>query len=152
MGGRRDGKSRGDRARGRPEGGFKAAFDAEVICEIETLIAPGAADRLDFDAVEMAARRRALSVAARAVEQRLNADPSDHAGAHGPCPQGHPARSVGRRDKSFTTALGERTLSRASYDCDECESGFCPRDAALGLRARRYRRRSRAGRGGRRRW
>jgi hypothetical protein len=97
------------------------------------LIAPGAADQLDFEAVETAARRRALSVAARAIEQRLNADDSDHAGAHLPCPKGHQARYVGRRKKTFTTALGEMTLDRAYYHCDICASGFCPRDRALGL-------------------
>jgi len=74
------------RSGGGQKGGFKAAFDAEVIREIEALIAPGAADRLDFEAVETAARRNALSVAARAVEQRLNADTSDHVGPTRPCP------------------------------------------------------------------
>ena len=124
---------RGGLERGGQKGGFKAAFDAEVVREIEALIAPGAADRLDFEAVEIAARRRALSVAARAVEQRLNADTSDHVGPMLPCPCGQTARYAGRRDKTFTTALGEMTLSRAYYHCEACESGFCPRDAALGL-------------------
>ncbi len=90
-------------------------------------------DGLDFEAIETAARRRALAVAARAVEERLNADHSDHAGVQLACPQGHAARYAGRRDKTFTTALGELTLSRAYYHCDECETGFCPRDRALGL-------------------
>jgi hypothetical protein len=125
----RDGLRQG----GRQKGGLKAAFDAEIVREVEALITPGAADRLDFEAVETAARRRALSVAARAIEQRLNADHGDHAGAHLPCPQGHRARYAGRRDKTFTTALGEVTLSRAYYHCDLCASGFCPRDLALGL-------------------
>ncbi len=81
----------------------------------------------------MAARRRALSVAAHAVEQRLNADTSDHAGPTFPCPCGKAARYVGRRDKTFTTVLGDITLSRAYYHCDACEGGFCPRDRALGI-------------------
>jgi len=38
-----------------------------------------------------------------------------------------------RRDKTFTTALNDMTLSRAYYHCDACKAGFCPRDAALGL-------------------
>jgi len=84
--------------------------------------------------VETAARRRALSVAARAVEQRLNADTSDYVGPRLACPGcGQAACYAGRRDKTFTTALGEMTLSRAYYHCEACESGFCPRDAALGL-------------------
>ena len=134
MGGRPTRRARGGLAGGGQKGGFKAAFDAEVVREIEALIAPGAADRLDFEAVETAARRRALSVAARAVEQRLNADTSDYVGPRRPCPGcGRAARYAGRRDKTFTTALGEMTLSRAYYDCGECKAGFCPRDAALGL-------------------
>lgn len=133
MGRRPTGSTRGGLARGVQEGGVKEAFDAEVVAEIEALIAPGAADRLDFEAVETAARRRALSVAARAVEQRINADLSNHAGARLPCPRGHEARYAGRRDKTFTTALGDLTLSRAYYHCDECKAGFCPRDRALGI-------------------
>jgi hypothetical protein len=74
-----------------------------------------------------------LSVAARAIAQRLNADHSDYAGPHQLCPAGHPARYAGRRDKTFTTALGQMTLGRAYYHCDICASGFCPRDQALGL-------------------
>ena len=40
---------------------------------------------LDFEAVEMAARRQALCLAARALEQRLNADTSDYVGPELPC-------------------------------------------------------------------
>ena len=29
--------------------------------------------------------------------------------------------------------LGELRVERAYYYCDECEAGFCPRDAALGV-------------------
>jgi len=120
--------------RGGQKGGFKAAFDAEVVREIEALIAPGAADRLDFEAVETAARREALSVAARAVERRLNADTSDHVGPTLPCLEcGKAARYAGRRDKAFTTVLGEMTLSRAYYHCESCSAGVYPRDRALDL-------------------
>ena len=84
--------------------------------------------------METAARRRALEVAARAVEPRLNADHSDHAGAPRPCPRcGAPARYAGRRDKRFASVLGELRVERAYYHCDACEAGVCPRDAALGV-------------------
>lgn len=135
MGRRRTASAPGDLERGRQKGGFKEAFDLEVVREIEALIAPGAADRLDFEAVETAARRRALSVAARAVEQRLNADHTDHVGAHLRCSCGHQAHYAGRRDKRFTTALGDMVLGRAYYHCEKCEAGLCPRDYALGLAA-----------------
>lgn len=81
----------------------------------------------------MAARREALRVAARAVEARLNADTSDHAGPTLRCDCGKAARYAGRREKTFQTAMGELTLWRAYYHCDACEAGFCPRDRTLGL-------------------
>jgi hypothetical protein len=50
---------------------------------------------MDLEAVEMAARRQALHLAARALEQRLNADTSDHAGPELPCSCGGPAQYHG---------------------------------------------------------
>jgi len=81
----------------------------------------------------MAVRRKALRVAARAVEERLNSDTSDHAGPRLPCRCGKPARYAGRRPKTVESVLGPLTVSRAYYHCDSCHSGFCPRDRALGL-------------------
>lgn len=72
-------------------------------------------------------------MAARAVEGRLNADGSDHLGPGHPCSCGKVARYAGRRKKTFTTVLGEMTLSRAYYHCDDCAAGFSPRDQALGM-------------------
>ncbi len=74
-----------------------------------------------------------LGVAARAVEQRLNADHSDHSGPTRPCPCGQPARYAGRRAKRFTTVLGDLTLYRAYYHCAACQTGSAPRDQHLGL-------------------
>jgi len=81
----------------------------------------------------MAARRQALRLAARALEQRLNADTSDHAGPELPCSCGEPAPYRGRHEKTFESALGPLRLQRAYYHCAKCESGFCPRDRALRL-------------------
>ena len=67
------------------------------------------------------------------VEQWLNADRSDYGGPSLPCDCGEDARYVGRRSKTFTTALGQMTLDRAYYCCEVCNAGFCPRDRALGL-------------------
>jgi len=128
------GSARGGlRAGDRQKGGFKEAFETEVAQEIEALVGQGAAQGLDFEAIETAARRQALQVAARAVERRLNADTSDHAGPTFPCSCGKVARYAGRRPKTFQTALGEMTLLRAYYHCKACEAGFCPRDRALGM-------------------
>lgn len=81
----------------------------------------------------MAARRQALQLAARLLEQRLNADPSDYAGPQLGCDCGRPARYVDRRAKSFQTVLGPLRLERAYYHCSDCGRGFCPRDQAWGL-------------------
>ena len=81
----------------------------------------------------MAVRRKVMGVAARAVEQRLNADTSDHAGPMLPCACGQSARYAGRHGKNFESVLGPLRLERAYYHCELCEAGFCPRDRALGL-------------------
>lgn len=88
---------------------------------------------MDFEATEVHLRSAALEIAARALEQRLNADTSDNSGPELPCPCGQVARYVDRRDKSFTSVLGDLTLKRAYYHCAGCQTGFCPRDRALGL-------------------
>lgn len=81
----------------------------------------------------MAARRQALRLAAHALEQRLNADTSDHAGAELPCSCGEPAQYRGRHEKTFESVLGPLRLERAYYHCERCQGGFCPRDRALRL-------------------
>jgi len=81
----------------------------------------------------MAARRQALRLAAYALEQRLNADTSDHAGPELPCSCGRPAQYHGRHSKTFESVLGPLHLERAYYHCTSCESGFCPRDRHLRL-------------------
>jgi len=82
----------------------------------------------------MAARRQALRLAARAFEQRLNADRSDYAGPRLACTCGQAARYVDRRAKTLRSTLGPLRLERAYYHCEGCQRGFCPRDQTLGLR------------------
>jgi uncharacterized protein UPF0236 len=81
----------------------------------------------------MAARRQALRLAAHALEQRLNADTSDHAGPQLPCSCGGRADYHGRHSKTLESVLGPLHLERAYYHCTQCQSGFCPRDQALRL-------------------
>jgi hypothetical protein len=88
---------------------------------------------LDFEAIETAARRQALQVAARSVERRFNADTSDYQGPTLPCECGQLARFAGRPAKTFQSVLGFMRLKRAYYDCTACETGFYPRDRALGM-------------------
>jgi hypothetical protein len=113
--------------------GLPANLQGEILQEIETLLGHQAVQDLDFEALETAARRQALRLAARALEQRLNADTSDRAGPELPCSCGEPAQYHGRHQKTFESVLGPLHLERAYYHCAKCESGFCPRDRALRL-------------------
>ena len=97
------------------------------------MLGRGSSDGIDLEAIETATRRLALGLASRAIEQRINADSSDYAGAHLPCKCGDRARYAGRRLKSFQSALGELRLERAYYHCPACCNGFCPRDRQLGI-------------------
>ena len=133
MGRRPIGRSGGGLAGDGQKGGFKTAFETAIVREIDALVGAGAVEAWDFEALEMAVRRQALRVAARAVEQRLNADTGDHTGPTAPCRCGQPARYAGRRGKTFESVLGPLTLARAYYHCAACATGFAPRDAALGL-------------------
>lgn len=73
-------------------------------------------------------------MAARAVAQRLNADHADYVGPTRPCPRcAQSARYAGRRRKTVESVLGPLTLERAYYHCARCDTGVCPRDAALGV-------------------
>ena len=81
----------GLRGGGGQKRGFKEAFETEVAQEIEALVGEGVAEGLEFEAIEMAARRQELKVA---------------------------ARYAGRRLKTFQTVPGETTLSRAYYHCE----------------------------------
>ncbi len=81
----------------------------------------------------MAARRQALRLAARALEQRLNADRSDHTGTELCCGCGASAQYHGRHGKTFESVLGPLHLERAYYHCASCQTGFCPLDRHLRL-------------------
>ena len=110
------------------------ALQVSLVEEIRNLLGAEALEDLDFEALETALRHRALQLAALALERRFNSDTSDAiSGAQHACPCGQMARYVDRRAKRFQTVLGDLTLERAYYHCPECQSGFCPRDIALGL-------------------
>ena len=112
---------------------FATAFIAEIEAEVEALLGRGTSEALDLEAWETAARRCALQVAARVLEEKLNADTSDYRGPWLSCECGRSARYAGRRRKRFTSVLGPLVLERAYYHCVGCESGFYPRDRELGL-------------------
>ena len=89
--------------------------------------------QLDLEALENGARRMALQIVARFLEDKLNADHSDQQGAERICECGATARFAGRKGKRFQSVLGWLTLERAYYHCAACQKGFYPRDRQWGL-------------------
>ena len=108
-------------------------MESEVVQEVEALLGRGAVDEVDFEALEMALRQGTLRLAARAIEQRLNADTSDEVGSRIPCRCGGEAQFAGRRSKQVHSVLGPLRLERAYYYCSSCGHGCCPRDRHLGI-------------------
>jgi hypothetical protein len=113
--------------------GLQTELKTDLLQEIEALLGRQSIQNLDFEAVEMAARCQALCLAARALEQRLNADTCDYAGPELTCACGEPAQYHGRHGKTFESVLGPLFLERAYYHCAHCQSGFCPRDRHMRL-------------------
>lgn len=108
-------------------------FAAEILWDVEALFGRQNVQHLDLEALESAVRQQVLSLAAIAVQQRLNADHSDGDQTHQMCACGQSARYAGRRTKTFHSILGPLKLERAYYHCGACGHGFCPRDRQLGL-------------------
>ena len=108
-------------------------MESEVVQEVEALLGRGAVDEVDFEALEMALRQGTLRLAARAIEQRLNADTSDEVGSRIPCRCCGEAQFAGRRSKQVHSVLGPLRLERAYYYCSSCGHGCCPRDRHLGI-------------------
>lgn len=133
MGGPGNGRQLYSDRRGGQKRGLPTSFQAEVRQEIERLIGPCSTPQIDFEAWETAARSCALRLAARSLENHLNADRSDYSGTERDCPCGARARYVDRRSKTFETVLGPLQLERAYYHCPACGHGFCPRDGSLGI-------------------
>jgi hypothetical protein len=70
---------------------LQTSFPNEIVQEIEASLGRQSTASLDLEAVEVAVRWQALSLAAHALEQRLNADISDYVGPELPCPCPDPA-------------------------------------------------------------
>jgi len=98
-------------------------------------LSPATASGLDLETMEGEITKITLRTAARFLERMINADKSDYAGPEVPCIFcGTQARYVDRRNKTFTTVLGDITAEdRAYYYCHSCRRGWCPKDYALGL-------------------
>jgi len=83
-------------------------------------------------AAEEVIRAGLLKLGGAMLGELLAAD-NGYRGPRVPCGQGHEAVLASCRDKSFDTALGLVTVSRAWYHCADCGHGLAPRDAELGV-------------------
>jgi hypothetical protein len=83
-------------------------------------------------AAEAVIRAGLLKLGGTMLGELLAAD-NGYRGPRVPCGQGHEAVFASYRDKSFDTAFGLVTVSRAWYHCAECRHGLAPRDAELGV-------------------
>jgi hypothetical protein len=83
-------------------------------------------------AAEAVIRAGLLRLGGAMLGELLGAD-SGYRGPRVPCGQGHEAVLVSYRGKSFDTALGLVTVTRAWYHCAKCGHGLAPRDAELGV-------------------
>jgi hypothetical protein len=85
-----------------------------------------------MEAAEAVLRAGLLRLGGSMLGEVLSAD-RGYRGPRVPCGQGHEAEFAGYRDKSFDTALGLVTVTRAWYHCAACRHGLAPRDAELGV-------------------
>jgi len=86
---------------------------------------------LDLEASEMAIRTAMHQMGGVLLEKLLNSDGGGYRGAHLDCSQGHAAEFVGYRDKEILTVVSSVEARRAYYHCQECQSGFAPKDKEL---------------------
>ena len=87
---------------------FADLLAGDIVQEIETLLGRQAVEELDLEALELAVRQQVLQLAARAVEQRLNANTSDELGSRSPA-----------------AAAGKRILPDAAANSSTVCSGRC---------------------------
>ena len=85
-----------------------------------------------MEAAETVIRAGMLKLGSGMLERLLAADPG-YRGPRADCGSGHQAEFISCRDKTFDTALGPVTLTRAWYHCAPCKHGLAPRDAELGV-------------------
>ena len=78
-------------------------------------VGTGVVDEWNFEAIEIAARFVAMRVAARVLEQRLNADTSDYAGPKPLCACGQSVRyesGILKKTKKRLTGFARQNISR----------------------------------------
>jgi hypothetical protein len=105
----------------------------EIVQEIEAILGRQSIASFDFEAVEMAARRQALSLAARGLEQRLNADTSDYAGPELSCSAEALPNIMAVTRRPSKACWGHCCLSALTITVSHARADSAPHDPALGL-------------------
>jgi len=91
------------------------------------------AERLDWEAIEMAVRSALDQAGAAALSELLQWEPPPADQRSVPCPCGQQAPYHELRSKPFLTAVGPATISRPYYLCPHCHAGQFPVDVELDI-------------------
>ena len=91
------------------------------------------AERLDWEAIEMAVRSALHQAGAAALSELLQFEPPPADQRSVPCPCGQQAPYHELRSKPFLTAVGPATISRPYYLCPHCHAGQFPVDVELDI-------------------
>ena len=91
------------------------------------------AERLDWEAIEMAVRSTLDQAGAAALSELLQWEPPPADQRSVPCPCGQQAPYHELRSKPFLTAVGPATISRPYYLCPHCHAGQFPVDVELDI-------------------
>ena len=91
------------------------------------------AERLDWEAIEMAVRSALHQAGAAALSELLQWEPPPADQRSVPCPCGQQAPYHELRSKPFLTAVGPATISRPYYLCPHCHAGQFPVDVELDI-------------------
>ena len=90
----------------------------------------------DLTQVEQTVRDAVMRIGAKAVELRLAEQPLGYEGSSRACDDsdcGHNQKFVEHRGRTLSTLMGQVTIKRAYYYCQQCGASCCPYDHRVGL-------------------
>jgi hypothetical protein len=114
----------------------KAKMDDTTIAKDVLALLLAESDGLsdDMTALEPLIRERLFKIGAKALELHLDQQPLGYEGSSRTCPKcGENQKFVNYRPRTLATLMGQVTIKRAYYYCQDCDEGCCPYDQRIGL-------------------
>lgn len=99
---------------------------------VERVLGRQPGQKMDLEATEGALRQMGQRLGGSLLGKLLNGDGAPTS-SRIDCGKGHRARFCGARSKQLTSVLGEITIRRAYYYCDQCQKGLIPKDRELDI-------------------